>query len=300
MGIFGNTEFARKMAKKGTTNDIAIYNHASSEGVFTYAHPNSEKIQPLLQVIGMIDVPVIVLSEITKEVGEQFLALDAAGFSQGFIIADGVLEDQIKDVVKGSSLEKWPILTNDPTELRQRILKTEIDRDTESAPWIPIDNYFSVKGIGTVALCIMKRGRIKKYDVLRLEPLGKDVTLKGLQSQDRHVDEAEAGMRLGLNLKGVETDELSRGYVICKEADTSKEITATFTKSKFSKEKLETGSKVFIASGLQVISSTMVNIEPDRLHLRLEHPLVYKKGQKCIFASTKPTLPRILGHGSIV
>jgi selenocysteine-specific translation elongation factor len=299
VGIFGNTELAKKLAKSGTTNDIAILNHASSEGVLTFAHPNSEKLQPLLQVIGMVDFPVLVLSQITKEIGEQIVALDAAGFPQGYIVADGIAEAEIKKIVKGSSLEKFPVISNDIAEIRQAILQTKIDRNLEAATWLPIDNYFNVKGVGTVALSIMKQGRVKKHDALRIEPLGKEATIKGIQSQDRDIAEAEAGMRLGLNLKGIEADELKRGYVICKEAKVAKEILATFAKSKYSKEEIAKGSQIFITAGLQVIAASVVDVKEGKIHLKLEQPLAYRQGDKCIFASTKPSLPRILGNGTL-
>ena len=297
VGVFGNNEVAKKLAKVGTTNDIAIYNHASSEGVLTYACPNSEKVQPLLQTIGMIDFPVIVFSQITKEFGEQVVALDAAGFSQGLIVADGVPEEQIKQTIKGSSLSSFPVISNDLVELRQAILKMPIARDFSSQPWLPVDNYFAVKGVGTVVLTIMKQGRLKKYDTLRLEPTGKEVMIKGIQSQDRDFTEAEAGMRLGLNIKGAETDELKRGYIICKEAKVSKEITATFAKSRYSKEEIVKGNQIHVSVGLQVIAATVQEIQSGKLVLKLEQPLAYMGGQKYILASTKQVMPRILGSG---
>ena len=73
IGVFGDQELAKKLGKKGTTNDIAIYNHGSSEGVFTYVCPNSDKIQPLLQALNMIDLPVIVVNNLTKEIGEAII-----------------------------------------------------------------------------------------------------------------------------------------------------------------------------------------------------------------------------------
>jgi len=303
VGIFGTSDacsgLAKKLAKPGTTNDIAIYNHGSSEGVFTYVYPNSERIHTLLQVIGMIDFPVIVFSLISKELAEQIVALDAAHFAHGFIISDGVPEEQIRQLVKNNSLERFPILPNDPVELRQQIAKVPVKRDVEHQPWLPIDNYFTVKGVGTVALSVMKHGRVKKYDNLRLEPLGKEVLVKGMQSQDRDITEAEAGMRLGVNVKGAETDELKRGYVICKEARTAREVAVTFVKSRYAKEEIIKGVQIYISLGLQVIAATVVDSPAGKLNLKLEQPLVYLPGQHCIFASTKPTLPRILGSGVV-
>jgi len=296
VGAFGNTEFVKKLAKAGTTNDIAIYNHGSSEGVLSFVHQSSDKIHTLLQVIGMTELPVIWLSQLTPQVGEQIVAIDAAGFTQGIIVAAGVQEEQIKQLIKGSRLESFPIIPDDVSELRQRILHAEIPR-AGTEPWIPIDNYFEVKGAGTVALAVVGAGRIKKYDTLRLEPLGREVMIKSMQSQDKEVQEAGTGMRLGVNIKGAEASELKRGFVLCREATVSANVIATFEKSRYSKEVPEKGGQLFVAAGLQVIAATITDIQNGKLSLKLEHPLAYKKGQKCIFASTKQTLPRILGSG---
>ncbi len=298
IGAFGNADFVKKLAKAGTTNDIAISNHASSEGVLTYACVASDKIQTLLQVVGMVDVPVVWLSQLTPQVGEQIVALDAAGFTQGIIVADSVPDEQVRQITKGSSLESFRIVPNDINGLRQAILETKIQRNDESSPWIPVDNYFEVMGVGTVMLGLVKQGRIKKYDTLRIEPLGREVLVKGIQSQDKDVLETEAGMRVGLNIKGADAEELKRGYAICREAKVAKELTATFTKSRYSKEAVEKGSQLFIACGLQVIAAT-VDEADSRLKLRLEQPIAYQPGQRCIFASTKQIMPRIIGSGII-
>lgn len=299
IGAFGNTDFVKKLAKAGTINDIAIHNHASSEGVFTYVNSASDKVQPLLQAIGMSDIPVLWLSQLTQETGEQIVALDAASFQQGLIVDDGVGEEQIRRIIKGTSLESFPILSNDLNELRQKLFSLDISRGTESPVWIPVDNYFSVKGVGVVVLAHVSRGRIKKYGTLRIEPPGKEILIKGIQSQDKDISEAEAGMRVGLNIKGVEADELKRGYVICTGAKTGKEIAVSFTKSRYSKEPVEKGGQLFISVGLQVVPATVADARQNILMLKLEHPVAYYAGQKCIFASTKQTMPRILGSGVI-
>lgn len=298
IGAFGNTDFVKKLAKAGTINDIAVYNHASSEGVLTYVSPASDKVQPLLQAIGMADFPVLWISEVTKEIGEQIVAVDAAGFSHGIIVADGVPEEQIKQVIKGSSLESFAILSNDTALLRQKILQAPVSKNSQN-PWVPVDNYFTVKSIGTVVLGIVRQGKIKKYDTLRIEPLGREIMIKGIQSQDKDFHETEAGMRVGLNIKGADAEELKRGCVICKESKVSKDVAASFSKSRYSKEQPEKNNQLFIAAGLQVIAATIADIQPGRLTLKLEQPLAYQPNQRVIFASTKQALPRIIGSGII-
>jgi len=299
IGIFGDQELAKKLAKAGTTNDIAIYNHASSEGVFSYIYPNSDKLQPLLQVIGMTDFPIVVFREMTKEFGEQIVAADAARFENGFLVDAGVGEEKIKQSVKGTSLERFTILPNEPAAIRQAVIGTAIKRDNASEPWLPIDNYFDVKGVGTVVLTVVKKGKIKKYDTLRLEPIGKEVLVKGMQSQDKDVTEAEAGVRLGVNIKGVEIDDLKRGYVLCKSAIVSKSIKIKFSRSRYSREQLEKGSQLFVACGLQIVAGTAEDVSGDVISISLERTIAHQQGEKCIIGSTKQTLPRILGSGVI-
>lgn len=349
IGIFGNNEFLKKLGKQGTINDIMIYNHGSSEGVFTYVAPNSpeNKIQPLLQAISMIDVPVIVANELTKELAEQIIAIDAFGFDKGFIISDS---EDLKRLIKGTSIENGVVNNiNDRRQHPQRNLNSVAEyewldereqsvdvilrerlKTAQAMPinkdvWIPIDNYFNVKSVGTVILSIIKGGSVKKYDKLMMQPLGKEIMVKGIQSQDKDIEEATHGMRAGLSLKGVEADEIRRGYVICNNNSSiiSKNIKIEFTKNKYSREAIENGMHVFVSVGLQVIPGKIENIESSTLSISLEHPAVYFRngltqdfdakadthrssdvghhfqGQKCMLASTQQAMPRILGNGTI-
>src|SRR3989338_11167471 len=290
IGIFGNNEFMKKLGKQGTINDIMIYNHASSEGVFSFLAPNSpeNKIQSILQVINIIDIPIIVSDSITKELAEQIIFLDAFGFKKGFIISKS---EDLKNIIKNTSLEKYEFI-EDEKELREK-LKECRPKEIVDRVWIPVDNYFNVKSVGTVVLCIVKGGTVKKHEKLILQPLNKEVLIKGIQSQDKDIDQAEAGMRAGLNIKGVEADEIKRGYVLCKDAVVSKKVNIEFSKSKYSKENLEKGLSVFFSLGLQIIPG---RIEDD-LSILLEHPAVFFPNQKFIIVSTKQTMPRIIGTG---
>jgi selenocysteine-specific translation elongation factor len=294
IGIFGDTEFLKKMGKKGTSNDILIHNHASSEGVFIYASPaSSEKIQSLLQVINMIDVPVVVADDITREIGEQLIALETFGFKKGFVISSS---NDLRKMIKGTSLENYEWVADEKELLLK--LKSISPEPLTSDAWAPVDNYFNVKSVGTVALSIVKGGTIKKYDKLRVEPLGKEILVKGLQCQDKDMEEVSHGMRAGINMKGVDAEDLKRGYVVCKSAIVTNNVKVNFKKSRYAKEDLKKDDQVFFSAGLQVVVGKVDNIE--KMELSFEQPLVYILGQKCMIALTSQNMPRILGSGFIV
>ncbi len=139
----------------------------------------------------------------------------------------------------------------------------------------------------------MKSGTIKKYDKLLVEPLGKEVMIKGIQSQDKDFEVTEEGMRVGLNLKGVEADELKRGYVIG-HSEKAKTLTLKFSKSKYSKEQLKENDPVLVCSGLLVTAAKVKSVEP--LNIEFESTISYGKNTRFLIATTKQNMPRIIGH----
>jgi selenocysteine-specific translation elongation factor len=292
VGIFGDQELAKRLGKKGTTNDIAIYNHGSSEGVLTYVCPNSEKIQPLLQVLNMIDVPVIAIKGMTKEIGEILIGIDEMKFKKGFIITD--VKETVQQFIKGTSLENFEF--TDERELRTKLLETKIERGDETE--VPIDNYFNVKGIGTVILGMVRNGKVNLHDKLFIEPLGREVTVKGIQSQDKDIKETEPGMRVGLNLKGVEVDEIKRGFVLCKSTKKSNEIKIRFSKNKFFKQEISKGMQVFLSVGLQMATCNVETVDEEMV-LKSNQIITYRKNQICLLASQNDIMPRIIGSGII-
>lgn len=299
-GILGNEEFsaslAKKLGKQGTTNDIAIYNHGSSEGVMTYVTVNSDKIQPLLQAINMIDVPVMAINEINAVVGEQIMAISEFEFDNGFLVLENVSEDHIKSMTKGTCVENFRAV-KDSVELVQELKKISVVRPDKDL-LIPIDNYFNVKSVGTVVLGIVKSGTVKKYDKVVIEPIGKELVVKGIQSQDRDIETASAGTRVGMSLKGIEADEIRRGYVIGK-TEKSKSFRLCFNRSKYSKEQPKENDQIFISSGLQVAVAKVKSLKDNVLEVDTENYVAYTKNTKFLIASTRQQIPRIIGRAKI-
>ena len=293
VGVFGDKDLAKRLGKQGTINDLAMYNHGSSDGVFTFVAPNSpdNKIQPVLQTLHMMDVPII-SGPLTKELGEQMIALDAFGFSQGFLVSPS--EDLLK-LIKGTGLERFENV--EERDLRERLKDVKVD--PVKREWLPVDNYFTVKSVGTVVLVVNKGAAVKKHEKLIVQPLGKEVLVKGIQSQDKDIEEVAVGMRAGLNLKGVDAEELKRGFVLCKEASVAKSVKVRFERSRFAKESPEKGAHYYLSIGLQVIAAKTEDVSGDEITFSLEQNAVFYPGQKCMIASTKPVMPRILGCGIV-
>ncbi|KAG7154612.1 elongation factor Tu 2-like [Homarus americanus] len=90
-------------------------------------------------------------------------------------------------------------------------------RDLKSPFLLPIDNYFSVPGRGSVVTGTLKQGIIRKGEEAEL--LGFDRRIKtvvtDLQVFKKSVPRVEAGQNLGALLRGVRLEVLSRGMTLC-------------------------------------------------------------------------------------
>ncbi|NOZ43820.1 MAG: elongation factor Tu [bacterium] len=92
-------------------------------------------------------------------------------------------------------------------------------RDTDLDFLMPVEDVFSIKGRGTVATGRIERGIIKVNDEVELLGLGKEPTktvVTGVEMFHKTFPQAEAGMNVGLLLRGIDKEQVDRGQVLCK------------------------------------------------------------------------------------
>lgn len=93
-------------------------------------------------------------------------------------------------------------------------------RDFTSPFMMPVEGVVTISGRGTVVTGRIERGRVKVGDEIEIVGLTGDdekprkVAVIGTQAFHKDVDVAEAGMNVGLLLRGVKRDEVVRGQVI--------------------------------------------------------------------------------------
>ncbi len=95
----------------------------------------------------------------------------------------------------------------------------EPKRLKDAAFLMPVEDVFSIKGRGTVGTGRIEQGIVKVGDPLEIVGLQKEVmktTCTGVEMFNKLLDSGEAGDNVGLLLRGVEKEQLSRGQVLCK------------------------------------------------------------------------------------
>ena len=207
---------AGELGKKGTATDIAIYDRKTSDVIYTWTVPVTfpDKIQSLMQTVNIAEYAILNVTKIDKYLGEQIIALDSVDFKDGFILHSyEVDEGNLKALIKNTSVSHFKFLDN-TDQLKQEISRLE-SKGCEGPVMIPVDHAFDVKGVGTVVLGVVKQGTVKVYDQLRIMPAGSDILVKSIQMHDDPVHESKSPARVGLAVKGMTAEQISRGDILC-------------------------------------------------------------------------------------
>src|SRR6056297_1099275 len=200
----GHEKFIKNMLAGAAGVDLALLVVAADEGMM----PQSKEH---LAILDLLDVKhgVVALTKIDK-VDEEWKKL--------------VIEDT-REKLAGSFLEGAAIIPVSAVEKKGIAdLKTEINtivdkissKETESNTYFPIDRVFTLKGFGTIVTGTLFRGVIEVEDELELYPESKKLRVRSLQVHNDQVQKVYPGQRVGINLSGIDKDELQRGDVLAK------------------------------------------------------------------------------------
>jgi len=97
-------------------------------------------------------------------------------------------------------------------------------RETDKPFLMPIEDVFSIKGRGTVATGKIETGVINMNDEIEIIGLGKEAqktVVTGVEMFHKQFPSAEAGMNVGLLLRGIDKEAIQRGQVMCKPGSSS-------------------------------------------------------------------------------
>src|ERR671921_1601683 len=86
--ILGDYQIVNELGKRGTTSDVSIYDKKALDTIYTWTVPIAfpEKIQPLIQAVNMAEYAILNVARLDRYLGEQIVALDSAGYTDGFIL----------------------------------------------------------------------------------------------------------------------------------------------------------------------------------------------------------------------
>jgi selenocysteine-specific translation elongation factor len=264
-----------------------------------------------MQAVNIAEYAILNVTKIDKYLGEIIIALDSLNFKDGLILHSyEVDEGKLKALFKNTSVSHFKLL--DSIDQLKREMSTLEPKSCDGPVMIPVDHAFDVKGVGTVVLGVVKQGAVKVYDHLKIVPSGKDILVKSIQMHDDPVHESVSPSRVGLAIKGISAQEISRGDVLCSpdssshvkvvsaETTTSTISTTNFAKNPYYKGDLGENQTYMISVGLQIkpvklklFNGTVIEIKPEN------KPVAFFPGQTYVLLKPDSQGTRIIGRGII-
>ncbi len=90
----------------------------------------------------------------------------------------------------------------------------EPERPTEKPLRLPVQDVYTITGVGTVPVGKVETGVLKVNDTIIFEPAGVTGEVKSIEIHHQQLPEAKPGDNVGINVRGISKDQVKRGDVI--------------------------------------------------------------------------------------
>ena len=131
--------------------------------------------------------------------------------------------EEVREKLSNTFLKDEPILPVSAVEgtgldeLKETIINTIESmqkKEITGNVYYPIDRVFTIKGHGTIVTGTLVSGKIEVEDNLTVFPSKKEARVRSLEVHNKDAEVAYPGQRVGINLSGIDKDEIDRGDVL--------------------------------------------------------------------------------------
>ena len=295
----GSDEIARSIAKKSDSRDVDnyIYKDLKEGGLFStisILRPNNypDKPKPFFTSLTVSDFGIIEVNKVDSSFGEVIVSMASAGIKDGLVIinpseGEWVDDSQVKTLLQQAGLSDWEFIENDGILIREKLIEVlnQIKPNEDDGFVVAVDQAFTVKGVGLVAIGHVQSGKVNKHDELILAGSEGNAIARSLQVMDLDVDVANVGDRVGLAMRTAgpfREDLLGKGSIL---ADSNERFTVEskskfeLDKAAFQKNDLAKGDVVHLCCDLQFVVGRISEIS-DCVHIDWDFPIALNKSSK--------------------
>lgn len=216
----GHADYIKNMIVGAAQMDGAILVVAATDGpmpqtrehVLLAKQVNVPKIVVFLNKCDMVD-DAEMIDLVEEEVREVLRKNGFDGDNTPIIRGSALKAVENPSDAAGAAKPIWDLLNALDTYIPDPV------RDTDKPFLMPVEDVFSIKGRGTVATGRIERGSVKVNDEVELQGLGHETmktVITGVEMFHKSFPQADAGMNVGLLLRGVDKEQIERGQVLCK------------------------------------------------------------------------------------
>lgn len=295
----GSDEVARSIAKKSDSRDVDNYIYKdlkedSSFSTISIIRPINypDKPKPFFASLTVSDFGIIEINKIDAAFGEAIVSMACAGIKDGFVIVnptegEWVDDSQVKTLLQQAGLSNWKFIENEGIIIREKLITilNKIKPQDEPGFVVAVDQAFTVKGVGLVAIGHVQSGTLNKHSEVIFAGSEGSAVARSLQVMDLDVDVANVGDRVGLALRtggSFRDDLLGRGSIL---ADTTnrfeiqKKSNFKMEKAAFQKHDLVDGDVIHLCADFQFIVGRVVNVG-NVIDVEWDSPIVINKSSK--------------------
>ncbi len=308
--VAGSKDFADAVGKKGTITDMTFFEIKKGNDSVTLIEPSKypEKLSSLFYGVSMAEYAILVVEKIDSFLGETIVMIDSLGIDKGWIVLRNYIQpEQLKPLLAGTSLEGYEYIEDDPIKTREMLIdlacNTVKTAGAGTCGSCPIDSHFNVKGVGTVVLGSVIDGYFRKHDKMKVLPINREVVLKSIQKHDIDADDGIKGDHVGLALRGIESDELDRGYVVTTDPSIklTRKISGKANVIKFWRNPVKEGMVLHVGHWMQMVPCRVTSATDDgdfhspNLELEMDSDIIHKPGDKAILMYLEGGKLRVVG-----
>ena len=227
----GHRDFVKNMITGASQADAAVLVVAANDGVMpqTKEHMFLSMTLGIKQIIIAINKMDIVdyseekFNEVKEQVSVLLKSIGKNPDDVPFIPLSAFEGDNIKEKSDNMTWYKGGTLMEELDKL------TPPEKPVDLPLRIPIQDVYSITGVGTVPVGRVETGIMKKGENVIFEPAGASGEVKSIEMHHEVFDEAEPGDNIGFNVRGVGKNDIRRGDVAGHTSDAptvAKEFTA--------------------------------------------------------------------------
>ncbi|MFT4889969.1 MAG: elongation factor 1-alpha [Halobacteriales archaeon] len=225
----GHRDFVKNMITGASQADNAILVVAADDGVApqTQEHvflARTLGIGELLVAVNKMDLVEYEESRYREVVAEVKDLLNQVQFSTedaSFIPISAFEGDNVESPSDRTSWYDGPTVLEALNEL------PEPEPPTDAPLRLPVQDVYTISGIGTVPVGRVETGMMEPGDVVSFQPSDVGGEVKSIEMHHEEVDEAGPGDNVGFNVRGIGKDDIRRGDV-CGPGDDPPTVADTF------------------------------------------------------------------------
>ena len=135
------------------------------------------------------------------------------------LVQDDVLERLSNTTLSDAPLVPFTAVSQDVRELRDVLaecLDSNVSQLDKGMPRLNIDRVFTLAGFGTVLTGTLLDGMLEVGEEVEIYPIGLHGRIRGMQTYNNSIEVASPGIRLAINISGVNKSEIGRGAVVAR------------------------------------------------------------------------------------